>query len=355
MASDVTKVPSSLDASSDTSADHTGSGETSPMGFSLIKARRSRARTQQQKLDFGEVWDPTTAMKAFEGDGTCWPSEIHEISHVGSGTLLWTEASGGLTQTQLDELCIFSTQHSQASQDSTEWSLGGLGQEQLDALCVDEDSQGSDDEALPEDLLVRVKRIRCFEGLAQAQALAAQSLLKAEPASWSGLSQPQIDELCTHEGESLAADFSDEDLLLRGRRLRAFVREQAMTQGLSQDQLDILCGIRAQTQCDSDAEEASEDGLFLRIRRARSFLNPEAAEMAISTLRQAKENSLSLRRPGMLRKGQSQLYLDRLCIEEPTSPGFNAGRNPESPVEKVATPTRKRRGSLVLCPGSPRA
>jgi len=168
---------------------------------------------------------------------------------------------------------------------------GGISQASLDAMCVLEDSNSSN-AASPDAALRRIRRIRAYMGPEQATAFSVAEQHKFdlvpvhEPA---GISQASLDEFCSNAacGQQDGAATIDEDdetsvnspesLLLRCRRMRAFLGHEEAAQFVasmtrstseaSEDDIDSsVCG-----------SPESTGSMLLRIRRTRAFAGHERA------------------------------------------------------------------------------
>jgi len=176
-------------------------------------------------------------------------------------------------------------------------TLEGISQASLDAMCVLEDSI-SPTAASPDSVLHRMRRIRAYLGADQAQAFSASEQHRfdlvpvSEPA---GISQASLDEFCGNVSRGQQEDatineddktsmHSSESLLLRSRRIRAFLgHEEAAqfaasmrrsTSEASDDDAGSTSNSRDSSVCGSPESTGS---MLLRIRRARAFAGHERA------------------------------------------------------------------------------
>jgi hypothetical protein len=197
-------------------------------------------------------------------------------AHEGMSSSIANEEAAGLSQMDLDRLCV--GEDSSESEQGDDQDLAqarrcrfyrgaGYSQEELDAMCI----AGSDDESVgsveaqsetspcrSSDFLLRIKRTRSYLGNDAADALITAAVTKLERSA-------------------LHADIEDETTSASGSLSPPQSASSRGFSGLSQAELDTLCTTTCELGDECNSVEEPES-LLLQVRRKRCFISDEAAE-----------------------------------------------------------------------------
>merc|ERR1719277_13078 len=233
----------------------------------------------------------------------------------------------GLSQAELDALCV---EEGSASEIVHEVKAVGLSQDILDSLAVagpdcDEVEQDGSMEISQEDLLLRVRRMRAFLGSNAATEFSMQALAKV--------------------GAALGAfDAQGEDQMTGNTS-----STRSSPRAYSQEALDALSIWCEENQGDHSSDD--EEDRLLCIRRTRAFVGSAEADALSQRFwsEAGLEGSTSTASSQSKVSAKSQPELDRLRLEAPMEDCdedcdlLTPQSQCRSPLEQVATPHRKGR------------
>mmetsp|Transcript_65500 Transcript_65500/g.140128 ORF Transcript_65500/g.140128 Transcript_65500/m.140128 type:complete len:325 (-) Transcript_65500:58-1032(-) len=230
-------------------------------------------------------------------------------------------SAGGLSQAELDALSV-----EEPSEAIYEVKAVGLSQDVLDSLavagpdCDEVEQEGAEDaarEISQEDLLLRVRRMRAFLGSNAAMEFSKQALAKV--------------------GAALGAfDAQGEDQMTGNTS-----STRSSPRAYSQEALDAL-SVRFQDNEGAGDQSSDDEDRLLYIRRTRAFVGSAEADVLSEKFWSEAANASASSWSEVSVKRQPQL--DRLFLEAPMEDcDEDCDEQCRSPLEQVATPQRKGR------------
>lgn len=332
---------------------------TSPVGSSLLRAKRARAFATARVEVCAAALDPNQQKT----------EDFSPLKKFVLGTL----GMSGLSQSELDSLCVFKSAMSESVSNShADVAQEGLDQATLDAMSVQNLAEVNTerDGLIMDEQLLRIRRCRAFEGPKAASMMAENEAAHFRYSnSLGGISQSTLDLMCNSEELSSpeTTELSD-SALCRMRRMRAYLgpdkaesiaaAEQhqlclSIPGGLSQATLNELCsqgddngGSESNSECPDNLSPEPTSSMLLRIRRTRAFLGQQQ-----DCAPEEEPQSVLVASPAKAHKVCSSEDVNISTAMEPTSTtcstrsSFSEGNEVDvvAAVHKMHMPTRKAR------------